>query len=130
MSDIDKTPEELLAELSKKDYPGAEGVQGIRAALDLKLAETISGRLNKLSEVIGASANQIAKGAKFAGESIDHFRSDTLKSNEKLIQSLDDFRKSMDKSSERMSSLTLWLVVFTAVLALTAILQIIRLIFY
>jgi phage-related minor tail protein len=104
-------------------HPHDPVVGGTKARVDAVLVEHLSQTVDQLGEVIGASANQVARGTNVIKDAIEKFQSSAVASTEKLCSSLDSFRESMDKSSKVMARLTLLLVVFTAILAVfTAVL--------
>ncbi len=79
--------------------------------------------LDRLPEVIGASANQLAKGAKLVAGSVDDTQKAVGQYTDKLCASLDAFRDSMDANSRATGKLTKWLIALTAVSAFAAVVQ-------
>ena len=118
-------PREQLLDMLFSHGIGESGpTHAARAALAAKLTDDVGEKVVRLADVISASANQGARGAKWVAESVDKFRDATATSTETLKQSLDAFRESMDLSSKKIARLTAWLVVATVALALTAVIQV------
>ncbi len=123
---IEGTREQLLTRLYSLGIGTSGPHEALKAAIDGKLADEVVGCVVRLADVISASADQGARGAKWIAEYVDKFREETAKSTESLKQSLDSFRESMDRSSRTMSRLTLWLVILTAISVISTAAQVFR----
>ncbi len=77
--------------------------------------------LERVPEVMGASANQLAKGAKLIADSVDVTREAANLYTDRLCKPLDAFRESMDKNSKVTTRLTTCLVVLTAIYVAAAV---------
>ncbi len=80
--------------------------------------------MERLGEIIRASANQLASGAKFVAGSVDVTREAMGGYTDHLCKSLDTFRDSMDKSSRTMARLTIALVFLTLVYVIATVAQV------
>lgn len=94
-----------------------------QAEIQAILAGQLSKDIKFLSGVISASASQMAGTTNVIKEAVEKFDASAKHEVNHLAGALYAFRDSMDKSSRQMWWLTLWLVVFTALLVVfTAVL--------
>ncbi len=114
----DKEYREVLNQFAYAGPADRHRIQQVAAEANAIPTKHFSSELRRLSDTIGTSAKEVTRGTEVIKEAIEEFNTSATAYVRNLSGALNNFRDSMDKSSGQMWWLTLWLVIFTAVLAL------------